>query len=311
MLLRRASTLLAVIVFASGGLGAQIIRDSVPPPAAPLPKPAPAEPERNGRPVDPKTLAPGEYARWEQKDFEVFRHQNLPSASSRRGGCDEQVGRLCYWYDEHAVMPREPEPVRARRERTLRLGSWIGIGVLVLGALFVFLNGRDGNPTPTPTPTPTPAANDELDLNSVTVLLGPNLASWRATSTVTSVRQGNGELCIFHTMLGQWPTTAFFGDPSTQVEGNQWIFACLNALHLQSFDRASFVRGLAANGFEVVFHRSRHGDHFDGGILPARRNHRPLPRVPRARGAAVGRGRWVGDVEHLPNGVHRGRRSSR
>ena len=49
--------------------------------------------------------------------------------------------------------------VRARRERTLRLGSWIGIGVLVLGALFVFLNGRDGNPTPTPTPTQTTSSS--------------------------------------------------------------------------------------------------------------------------------------------------------
>ena len=121
MLLRRASALLAAVAFAHGALGAQIIRDSVPPAAAPPPKPAPAEAERNGRPVDPKTLAPGEYARWEQKDFEVFRHRNLPSASGRRGGCDEQVGRLCYWYDEHAVMPREPEPVRARRERLLTL----------------------------------------------------------------------------------------------------------------------------------------------------------------------------------------------
>jgi hypothetical protein len=121
MLLRRASALLAAVAFPHGALGAQIIRDSVPPAAAPPPKPAPAEAERNGRPVDPKTLAPGEYARWEQKDFEVFRHRNLPSASGRRGGCDEQVGRLCYWYDEHARMPQEPPPVRERRERLLTL----------------------------------------------------------------------------------------------------------------------------------------------------------------------------------------------
>jgi SAM-dependent methyltransferase len=55
----------------------------------------------------------------------------------------------------------------------------------------------------------------------------------------------------------------FYNEPDDAqfLRGNQSIFACLNALHLQSFDRASFVRGLAANGFEVVFHRSRHGDH--------------------------------------------------
>lgn len=84
-------------------------------------------------------------------------------------------------------------------------------------------------PPPTPPPTPTPpagSANDEIDVSSVSILLGPSsFASWRVTSAVTSVRQGNGELCIFHSALGQWPSTGFFGDPSVQVEGNQWIFA--------------------------------------------------------------------------------------
>ena len=84
-------------------------------------------------------------------------------------------------------------------------------------------------PAPTPTPTPTPPAGnaaDELDLRSVTIVLGPsNFAAWPTTSAVTNVRQGNGELCIFHTSLGQWPTTPFFGDPSVPLEGNQWVFA--------------------------------------------------------------------------------------
>lgn len=75
-------------------------------------------------------------------------------------------------------------------------------------------------------PPPTgPAAGDELDLSTVTIVLGPNIANWPATSTVTNIRQGGGELCIFHTKLGQWPTTPFFGDPSVPLEGNQWVFA--------------------------------------------------------------------------------------
>ncbi len=81
-------------------------------------------------------------------------------------------------------------------------------------------------PVPTPTPTPIPNANDDIDLNSVTIVLGPaNFATWAVGSAVTSLRQGNGELCVFHTSLGQWPNTQFFDDPNTRVEGNQWVFA--------------------------------------------------------------------------------------
>jgi len=32
------------------------------------------------------------------------------------------------------------------------------------------------------------------------------------------------------------------------------MFATLNPLHVQAFDMSSFVRGLAANSFEAVFH---------------------------------------------------------
>ena len=58
------------------------------------------------------------------------------------------------------------------------------------------------------------------------IVLGPaGVASWPQTSTVTSTKAVDHELCINHTMLGQWPTTPFFGDPSTPLEGNQWVFA--------------------------------------------------------------------------------------
>jgi hypothetical protein len=39
------------------------------------------------------------------------------------------------------------------------------------------------------------------------------------------VRQGGGELCIWHDQLGTWPSVIFFNDPNTLVEGNQWVFA--------------------------------------------------------------------------------------
>ena len=37
------------------------------------------------------------------------------------------------------------------------------------------------------------------------------------------------------------------------LSGNQSMIATLNPLHLQAFDQASLVRGLAANGFEAHF----------------------------------------------------------
>lgn len=84
-------------------------------------------------------------------------------------------------------------------------------------------------PPPTPPPPTTPpagvSANDELDLRNVTIVLGPNIGNWAVGSSVSSIRQGNGELCIFHSALGGWPSTQFFDDPSTRVEGNQWVFA--------------------------------------------------------------------------------------
>lgn len=82
-------------------------------------------------------------------------------------------------------------------------------------------------PVAPPPPTAPPAnASDQLDLNTVSIVLGPgNFASWPVGSAVTSTRQGNSELCIFHSALGSWPHTQFFDDPNTQVEGNQWVFA--------------------------------------------------------------------------------------
>jgi hypothetical protein len=79
-------------------------------------------------------------------------------------------------------------------------------------------------PPPAPEPAPAPSA-DEIDLNQVTIVLGPNVNTWPQTSTVTATQQTDHNLCIWHTALGQWPYTLFFDDPSTTVEGNQWVFA--------------------------------------------------------------------------------------
>jgi hypothetical protein len=74
------------------------------------------------------------------------------------------------------------------------------------------------------TPLP-PNASDGIDLRSVIIIKGPSgIASWPVGSDITSVDQGNGQLCINHTQLGRWPSVPFFGDAATLVEGNQWVF---------------------------------------------------------------------------------------
>jgi SAM-dependent methyltransferase len=50
-------------------------------------------------------------------------------------------------------------------------------------------------------------------------------------------------------------------DDAEFLAGNQSMFATLNALHMQTFDQASFVRALACNGFETVFIKGRNLHH--------------------------------------------------
>ena len=50
-------------------------------------------------------------------------------------------------------------------------------------------------------------------------------------------------------------------DDAEYLDGNQSMFATLNPLHMQAFDQASLVRGLAANGFEAVFMKRRGHQH--------------------------------------------------
>ncbi len=67
-----------------------------------------------------------------------------------------------------------------------------------------------------------------IDLHNVVYVHGPDVSNWPQTSTITDAFEDGNQLCIYHTMLGKWPTTAFLGDASVQVEGNQWIFAKIN-----------------------------------------------------------------------------------
>lgn len=89
---------------------AQIVRTSAPPPTT---APAPADTVARA----PADLTPLERARFEQIEFEAFRHTHLPAdRSASSNNCDERVGRFCYWYDESQTMPKEPEVVTVRRD---------------------------------------------------------------------------------------------------------------------------------------------------------------------------------------------------
>ena len=62
-----------------------------------------------------------------------------------------------------------------------------------------------------------------MNLNNVIYILGPNISSWPETVTITDAFHDNDRLCI-EGDGERWPSVDFFGDPATQVEGNQWNF---------------------------------------------------------------------------------------
>jgi len=71
-----------------------------------------------------------------------------------------------------------------------------------------------------------------IDLTKVQYLNSPNVSSWPATGTLTSVEQdggGDGLMCMAFTDPG-WPDSPFFGDPTFGVFANQWYFAKINGL---------------------------------------------------------------------------------
>lgn len=66
-----------------------------------------------------------------------------------------------------------------------------------------------------------------------------------------------------HRTLAPGGHVYFYNEPddAEYLEGNQSMLATLNPLHMQAFDLASFDRGLAANGLDVVFHKRRNKSH--------------------------------------------------
>lgn len=106
--------------------GAQIIRDStlprpVSPPIATMPRPD-GQPNRTLSAAERAALPPIDRAQLEQREFEMYRHTHLPmSLLSRTPNCDEHVGKYCYWYDENAKVPKEPDLIVKRREQMLKV----------------------------------------------------------------------------------------------------------------------------------------------------------------------------------------------
>jgi hypothetical protein len=74
------------------------------------------------------------------------------------------------------------------------------------------------------------AASTTIDLATVNFQRFVNVTNWKVTDQIISIVQDGrtGDMCVYHTKSGIWPTTDFLGDPSTQVEGNQWYFANIN-----------------------------------------------------------------------------------
>ena len=68
-----------------------------------------------------------------------------------------------------------------------------------------------------------------IDLRTAHIVLGPsNIANWQNTAQISEAYWVPDVLCIYHSRLGVWPGVPFFGDTSTLVEGNQWVFAFIN-----------------------------------------------------------------------------------
>lgn len=61
-----------------------------------------------------------------------------------------------------------------------------------------------------------------IDLSKIVWAQGPDVTNWPQTSTITEAYVADGQLCIFHTKLGEWPVTDFF-DFGPILEGNQWV----------------------------------------------------------------------------------------
>lgn len=108
-MLRPVAILVALgLAAAAPSAGAQILRD---------PGTATAEPADAAAPVSVGAV------RRAQLDFERFRLANLPVANSGQPAkCDEQVGNVCYWYnDKGPLPPREPALITQKKNELISL----------------------------------------------------------------------------------------------------------------------------------------------------------------------------------------------
>jgi len=82
------------------------------------------------------------------------------------------------------------------------------------------------------------AEYDDFDENNIT-WLHTDVSGWDVTSTVTDAHINYTELCVFHTMAGQWPEVLgiFPGEPEAPMEGNIWIIARITGVwYAATFD---------------------------------------------------------------------------
>lgn len=107
--------------------------------------------------------------------------------------------------------------------------TWTPSVDLPEGTLFWRVRGRDpSNDAESPfSAAGTFEREFGIDLAQVVYIQSPDISNWPETSKITSAFHANGQLCIEHTKLGQWPVTDFF-DAGPILEGNQWVFANIN-----------------------------------------------------------------------------------
>ena len=108
--------------------------------------------------------------------------------------------------------------------------SWTPGVDLPVGTIFWRARARDlTNSVDSPFPSSAFERKAGLDLSQVTYLLGPSIANWPQTRTITNVTFDHdaGQLCI--SADGEnWPSVPFPFDPDVAVEGNQWSFVQIN-----------------------------------------------------------------------------------
>lgn len=107
-----------------------------------------------------------------------------------------------------------------------------------------------------------PSTGDFFDLSTATIVLGStDVASWPVSAQVTSASANWSEVCIYHSTLASWPSTAFFDDPAELVQGNQWMFAFINGKWYGGSGRwfrpGQPCKGISADPFSGTFYQDQ------------------------------------------------------